>query len=126
MRVRFTPQGDRQYLDALKYIHARSLTGAATVQRRAESVIAQLSEHPHSGHVIPEFPDLPHRELPVPPYRFSHRVVDDTVWIVTVWHGHQLPDKPDDPVESNKGILSGRPRSLQSSERTGRRSSAGR
>jgi len=97
VRVRFTPQADQQYLEALQFIRAKSPAGAASVQRRAESVIAQLSEQPHSGHEIPEFPELPHRELPVPPYRFFHRVVDDTVWIVAVWHSRQLPEEPDDP-----------------------------
>lgn len=97
MRVRFTPQADRQYLDALRFIHAKSPAGAASIQRRAETVIEQLGKHPHSGHQIPEFPELPHRELPVPPYRFFHKVVDDTVWIVAVWHARQLPDEPDDP-----------------------------
>ena len=97
MRVRFTPQADQQYLDALRFIRAKSPTGAASVQRRAEAVIEQLGKHPDSGHEIPEFPELPHRELPVPPYRFFHKVVGDTVWIVAVWHSRQLPDEPDDP-----------------------------
>ncbi len=96
--MRFTPQADRQYLEALRYLRSKSAAGAATVQQRAEAVIVLLREHPHSGHVIPEFPDLPHRELPVPPYRFFHRIVDDTVWIVAVWHARRLPDRPDDEM----------------------------
>jgi plasmid stabilization system protein ParE len=95
MRVRFTPQADRQYLEALRYIRSKNPTGAATVMRRAEVVIAQLRAQPDSGHAIPEYPDLPHRELPVPPYRFFHRVVGDTVWITAVWHSRQLPEQPD-------------------------------
>jgi len=96
MRVRFTPQADRQFLAALAYIRSKNPAGALAVMRRAESVIVQLGERPHSGHVIPEYPDLPHRESPVPPYRFFHRVVADTVWIVAVWHSRQLPEEPDD------------------------------
>jgi len=98
VRVRFTPQADQQYLEALRYLHSKSPTGAMSVQQRAEAVIAQLREHPYSGHAIPEFPDLPHRELPVPPYRFFHRVVDDTVWIVGIWHARQLPESPHDEM----------------------------
>lgn len=98
MRVRFTPSADRQHLSALRYLLERSPSAAAGLQRRAEAVIAQLGQYPECGHVIPEFPDLPHRELLVPPYRFFHRVVDDTVWIVAVWHSRQLPDQPDNPV----------------------------
>ena len=96
MRVRFTPQADRQYLGALARLRSKNPTGALSMMRQAEAVINQLREHPHSGHAIPEYPDLPHRELPVPPYRFFYRVVDDTVWIVAVWHARQLPEEPDD------------------------------
>ena len=96
MRVRFTLQAAQQYLDALRYLRTKDVQGAATVQGRAEAVIALLSDHPYAGHVIPEFPDLPHRELPVPPYRFFHRVVDDTVWVVAVWHARRSPERPSD------------------------------
>ena len=98
MRVRFTPPADRQYLSALRYLLERSPSAAAGLQRRAEKAIVQLGQYPESGHVIPEFPALPHREMPVEPYRFFHRVVGDTVWIVAVWHSRQLPDEPDDSV----------------------------
>ncbi len=94
--MRFTRQADRQYLDALGYIRAKSPAGALTVMRRAEAVIAQLREQPHSGHAIPEYPDMPHRELAVPPYRFFYRIIDDTVWIIAVWHARQLPEPPDE------------------------------
>jgi plasmid stabilization system protein ParE len=100
MRVRFTPQADRQYLGALAYLRAKNPAGALTVMRRAAAVIAQLREHPHSGHAIPGYPDLPHRELPVPPYRFFYRVVGDTVWIVSAWHARQLPEGLDDVASS--------------------------
>ncbi len=94
MRVRFTPQGERQYLDALRFLRSKNPAGAVTVMRRAEAVIAQLRDQPLSGHSIPEYPDLPHRELPVPPYRFFHRVVEGTVWITAVWHARQVPQEP--------------------------------
>lgn len=94
MRVRFTPQAGRQYLDPLRYLRTKNPAGAATVQRRAEAVIELLREHPDAGHAIPEFPELPHRELPVPPYRFFLRVVDDTVWVVAVWHARRRPEPP--------------------------------
>ena len=54
-----------------------------------------LREHPHAGHAIPEFPELPHRELSAPPCRVFYRVVDDTVWIVAVWHAWRRPGRPE-------------------------------
>jgi toxin ParE1/3/4 len=94
MRVRFTPQAERQYLEALRYLCDRDPEGAATVNRRVEEVIELLREHPFACHAIPEFPDLPHRELPVAPYRLFYRAVDATVWIVAVWHARQRPAMP--------------------------------
>ncbi len=96
MRVRFTRQADRQYLDALSCIRTKNPAGALTVMRRAEAAIAQLREQPLSGHIIPEYPDMPHRELAVPPYRFFYRIIDDTVWVIAVWHVRQLPELPDE------------------------------
>jgi toxin ParE1/3/4 len=96
MRVRFTPQAERQYRGALRYVHTRSPDGAAAVQQRAAAVIDLLREYPYAGDSIPEFPDLPHRELQVSPYRFFYRIIDDTVWIVAVRHARQLPERVDD------------------------------
>jgi plasmid stabilization system protein ParE len=45
---------------------------------------------------LPEFPDLPFREVVIAPYRFFYRVKENTVWIVAVWHGAQLPKGPAD------------------------------
>ena len=54
----------------------------------------RLEKFPESGRAIPEFPDLPHRELIIAPYRFFYRVKGKTVWVVAVWHGAQLPGEP--------------------------------
>jgi len=106
--VRFTPQAEQQYLGALRYLRTKNPAGAAGIQRRAEAVIIQLRERPDSGHAIPGFPELPHREVPVPPYRFFYRVVGGTVWIVGVWHARQLPDEPDDTKRGQQAYLARR------------------
>ena len=98
MRVRFVPQARAQYLDALRYVRKMSPAAADGIQLRAEAVVVQLRAHPCSGHSIPEFPDLPHLEVPVEPYRFFYRIMDETVWIVGVWHARQLPNQSDDPM----------------------------
>ncbi|MDZ4655932.1 MAG: type II toxin-antitoxin system RelE/ParE family toxin [Coriobacteriia bacterium] len=95
MRVRFVPQARAQYLEALSYVRAQSPAAADGIQLRAEAVIVQLSAHPRSGHAILEFPDLPHLEIPVEPYRFFYRIIEGAVWIVGVWHARQLPEPPD-------------------------------
>lgn len=95
MRVRFTPQAAKQYLDALRKLRTENAAGAATVQQRTEAVVGLLREHTDAGHPIPEFPELPHRELSAPPYRVFYRVVDVAVWIVAVRHARRRPEAPE-------------------------------
>lgn len=96
MRVRFTPTARRQFLGALAYIQAERPAAARTLRDRARRSLSRLAHYPDSGSCLPEFPDLPFREVIVLPYRFFYRVKDDTVWIIAVWHGAQLPDEPDE------------------------------
>ena len=94
MKVLFTPSGRKQFLDAIAYIYHENPIAAVAFKRKAEKVLSRLRKFPQSGRVLPEFPDLPFREVIVPPYRFFYRVKEKTVWIVAVWHGAQLPDEP--------------------------------
>ncbi len=94
MKVRFTPSARTQFLAALVYIYRDSPTAASAFRRKAEKTLSRLRRFPRSGRVLPEFSDLPFREVIVAPYRFFYRVEGNTVWIVAVWHGAQLPDEP--------------------------------
>lgn len=67
---------------------------ASRFHRRAERTLKRLERFPESGKRIPEFPELPYREVLLPPYRFFYRVRDKSVWIVAVWRGAQLPNEP--------------------------------
>ena len=44
-----------------------------TGRRRVETVSRRLERFPRSGRLLPEFPDLPYREVIVSPYRFFYR-----------------------------------------------------
>lgn len=94
MRVRFTPTGRAQFLAAVTYIRRDNPAAAARFRRRAEESLRRLVHFPESGRIIPEFPDLPYREIIITPYRFFYRIQDRTVWIVAVWHSAQLPEEP--------------------------------
>ena len=100
MQVRFAPSARAQFLAALEYIRADRPSAALELRRRAETSLAHLRDFPESGRVVPEFPDLPFREVVLAPYRFFYRVRPDVVWIVAVWHDAQLPDEPDEPSRS--------------------------
>ena len=94
MTLRFTRSARQQYLSAIAYIRRDNPTAARAFHRRAQSTLLRLTEFPSSGRVLPEFPESPHREVIVSPYRFFYRVVDDDPVIVTVWHGAQIPSEP--------------------------------
>jgi plasmid stabilization system protein ParE len=95
LKVLFTPSGRKQFLEVIAYIHRENPTAANAFRHKAEKVLSRLWKFPQSGRVVPEFPDLPFREVIVSPYRFFYRVKEKTVWIVAVWHGAQLPEEPD-------------------------------
>jgi len=95
LRVLFTPSGRKQFLAAIAYIYRENPVAAIAFRRKAEKVLSRLRKFPQSGRILPEFPDLPFREVIVTPYRFFYRITGKTVWIVAVWHGAQLPEEPD-------------------------------
>ena len=94
MKVRFTSSAKAQFLSALAYIRRDSPQAAINFRNRAETVLRRLEQFPTSGRVVPEFPELPYREVVITPYRFFFRVKGEIVWIVAVWHGAQLPQEP--------------------------------
>jgi plasmid stabilization system protein ParE len=94
VKVRFTPSGRLQFLTVLAYVRGDNPDAARKLRLRAEKILRRLGRYPKSGRLIPEFPELPYREVLIPPYRFFYRVEGKTVWVVAVWHGAQLPEEP--------------------------------
>jgi len=94
VKLQFTPSGRIQFLNAISYIAQDNPQAAVRFRKKAEIVLRRLSRFPDSGRLIPEFPDLPFRELLVPPYRFFYRREGRVVWVVACWHGAQLPTEP--------------------------------
>ena len=94
MKVKFTPSARAQFLSALSYIRKDKPSAAVSFRNRAEKILRRLEDFPESGRIIPEFPELPYREVAISPYRFFYRTKNNIVWIVAVWHGAQLPKEP--------------------------------
>ncbi|MCP3889226.1 MAG: type II toxin-antitoxin system RelE/ParE family toxin [Desulfobulbaceae bacterium] len=94
MKVKFTPSARNQFLSALSYIRKDKPSAAINFRNKAEKILRRLEDLPGSGRIIPEFPELPYREVIVPPYRFFYKIKNDVVWIVMVWHGAQIPKAP--------------------------------
>jgi toxin ParE1/3/4 len=81
-------------LSALAFIRRDNPQAAVHFRDRVKQILQRLEEFPDSGRVVPEFPELPYREVVISPYRFFYRVKDEIVWLVAVWHGAQLPEQP--------------------------------
>ena len=94
MKILFTPSARLQFLETVEYIRRGNPAAASDFRDKAEKSLLRLKKFPESGRLLPEFPDLPFREVVVPPYRFFYRLKDEMVWIVAVWHGAQLPYEP--------------------------------
>lgn len=94
MKVRFTPSGRQQFLEAVGHILRENPEAAVAFRRRAARGLGRLERFPESGRLLPEFPNLPFREVLVNPYRFFYSVRSKVVWVVAVWHGAQLPQSP--------------------------------
>jgi plasmid stabilization system protein ParE len=94
LKILFTPTARSQFLSAIAYIRRDKPSAAIQFRKSAEKSLKRLLKYPESGRHIPEFPELPYREVIASPYRFFYRIKGDTVWIVAVWHGAQLPDEP--------------------------------
>lgn len=94
MKVKFTPSARTQFLSALLYVRKGKPSAALNFRNKAEKVLHRLEDFPESGRIIPEFPELPYREVIISPYRFFYKTKDNVVWIVAVWHGAQLPIEP--------------------------------
>ncbi len=95
MKVQFTPSARTQFLTALLYIRNDKPSAAVNFRNRVENILRKLENFPESGRIIPEFPDLPYREMIISPYRFFYKTKVDVVWIIAVWHGAQLPKEPE-------------------------------
>jgi plasmid stabilization system protein ParE len=95
LRLLFTPSARAQFLAAIQFILEDNPSAAKKFRRKAEKTLRRLLQFPVSGRQIPEFPELPFREVLVPPYRFFYRIEGTTIWIVAAWHGAQLPASPE-------------------------------
>jgi plasmid stabilization system protein ParE len=94
VKVKFTPSARTQFLSALSYIRKDKPSAAVNFRNQTEKILPRLENFPEAERIIPEFPDLPYREVIISPYRYFYKIKVDTIWIVAVWHGAQIPKEP--------------------------------
>lgn len=95
MKVRFTASAREEFLAAIDYIRQDNQVAAQEYFLHAKKVLKGLEQFPNSGRSLPEFPELPHREVIIRSYRFIYLVIGNVVWIITVWHGARLLKRPE-------------------------------
>jgi len=94
VKIQFTPSARAQFFSALSDIRRDKASAAVNFRNRTEKILQRLEDFPESGRIIPEFPELPYREVIISPYRFFYKIKIDVVLIVAVWHGVQIPKEP--------------------------------
>ncbi|MDO3376847.1 type II toxin-antitoxin system RelE/ParE family toxin [Geoalkalibacter halelectricus] len=94
MKIVFSPSARDQFLQALAYIRRDKPSAAVSFRQKAEKALLRLRDYPESGRTLPEFPDIPYREVIVSPYRFFYRIKGEVVWVVAVWHDAQIAEVP--------------------------------
>ncbi len=97
MKIRFSDDAASAYAEALAYIYQRNRLAAQHFAARVDKALRRIQTFPRSGHCVPEYPTLPLRQFVVEPYRFFYEIDERSkvVRIVSVWHGAQLPARPD-------------------------------
>ena len=74
MKVQFTPSARSQFLSALSYIRRDKPSAAVNFRNQTEEILRRLENFPESGRIIPEFPELPYREVIISPYWFFYKI----------------------------------------------------
>jgi addiction module RelE/StbE family toxin len=88
--IRWTPQAVEDLEAIHAYVARDSARYATLLVERLFGAIDRLTHLPNSGRIVPEFqrPDL--REVILGSYRIVYRLREDSVEILTVFHGARL------------------------------------
>ena len=78
-------------LDAIAdYIALDKPDAACNLVRETFSRVGRLARFPKMGSIPPEIPDLPYRQLHIPPCRVFYRIKGNIVYVVHVMRAEQL------------------------------------
>lgn len=100
MKIDFTPRARTRLRELTIYLVSENPFAAEKMLGKIDQAVSRLEKFPNLGHRVPEFPDMRLREVIVHPYRIFFMVyeVSKTVCIVDVWHGAQIPSRPELPT----------------------------
>lgn len=100
MKVQYTRPASKRLAELVGELRAVNPFAVKRLAKSLARALRRLSSFPRSGSLVREFLGLAFREFIVEPYRFFYSVDDarQTVWIIDVWHGAQIPAQPRLPV----------------------------
>jgi len=87
MDIRWTEKAFSDAIGIFEYIADQSLAYADSVYERILERPKQLTVHPRSGSVVPEFGRDDIRELFVYSFRLIYRIAEDEIRVLTIIHG---------------------------------------
>ena len=90
MKTVLTDSGRRQLCTAVEAIHRRDRDRAQRFRAKIESLLTGPVEIGQQGTPLPEFADLPFREVRIDGYRFFFRADGNTLWLVGVWNARDV------------------------------------
>lgn len=85
MNIVFTPAARGQLRTALVALGRRDRAAAQGLRDEVASAFGDPAAWVARGAALPEFADLPFREVRMGSYRFFFRTETETVWIAGVW-----------------------------------------
>ena len=92
MKVRFAKTAQISFQSAINFIHQDNPTAASKFYERVEKILRRLEKYPSSGRMIPEFPQLPYREILVLPYRFFYRIEEKPFLLLPYGMRHKFQE----------------------------------
>ena len=91
-QIRWTPQAADDLESITDYIGLDSPHYASFFAMNVISAAERLATHPRLGRAVPECSDTTIRELLLGNYRLIYRVREETVEILSVYHGSRIFD----------------------------------
>ena len=88
--VTWTDQAVEDVESIRAFIARDSPRYASLVAEHLVAAVERLGSFPRSGRIVPEFKDDRLREVIWGSYRIVYRLLDDTIEVLTVYHGARL------------------------------------
>ena len=92
--VRWTDQATEDVQSIRNFIRRNSPRYALLVAERLVGAVERLEALPHSGRMVPEFNDDRLREVIWGNYRIIYQLLNDTVEVLTIYHGARILTDP--------------------------------